>query len=333
MNNRLNRIIHNKPVKLFYFVRNLARYSVPHRLLQSRLDRVLDEAMARGDREYILQRVAYYNRLSPTGTPAAALLSGMTPLGAHRFGRGVRSAYFFDSYEFTRWFDDRLLWNLIPGDVTEVPDIPSVVKSRPIAGDNANSVLLNLDKFRHFVFLRDDIPFRAKEDRAIFRSAINCHHPNHVLRKRFMELYFGSSCCDAGISNRHPSLPPEWTVPHISMYDHLRYRYILAIEGNDVATNLKWVMSTNSLAVMPPPTYETWFMEGRLVPDYHYVAIRPDYADLEERMHHYSTHPEEAEAIVSHAHAYIDQFRDRRRERLISLLVLRSYFERTGQWR
>lgn len=148
-----------------------------------------------------------------------------------------------------------------------------------------------------------------------------------------MERYFGSACCDAGISNRHPSLPPEWTKPHISMYDHLRYRYILAIEGNDVATNLKWVMSTNSLAVMPRPTYETWFMEGTLIPGYHYVEIRPDYADLEERMHHYSTHPEEAEAIVAHAHAYIDQFRDRRRERLISLLVLKAYFERTGQLR
>lgn len=74
-------------------------------------------------------------------------------------------------------------------------------------------------------------------------------------------------------------------------------------------------------------------MEGTLIPGYHYVEIRPDYADLEERMHHYSTHPEEAEAIVAHAHAYIDQFRDRRRERLISLLVLKAYFERTGQLR
>lgn len=162
MDNRLNRILHNKPVKLFYFVRNLARYAVPHRLLQKRLEGVLAEVASRDDRDYILQRVDYYNRLPAEGVP---LPEGLHPLGEHRLGRGVRTAYFFDSYEFTRWFDDGLLWNMIPGDVTEVPPIPSVVKSRPIAGDNANSVLLNLDKFRHFVFLRDDIPFRAKEDR------------------------------------------------------------------------------------------------------------------------------------------------------------------------
>lgn len=326
--NELNRILHNKPVKFFYFVRNFARYAVPHALLQRRLDEVLSEIDRRDDREEILRRAAYYNRL-PEGSVLPP--SGAHRLGDHRFGRGVRTAYFFDSYEFTRWFDDDLLWKMIPGDVTHIPPVPSIVKSRPIAGDNANSVLLNLDKFRHFVFLKDGIPFRDKEPRAIFRSAINCHHPNHLLRRRFMERYYGSACCDAGILNRHPSLPPEWTVPHISMYDHLRYRYILAIEGNDVATNLKWVMSTNSLAVMPRPTYETWFMEGTLRPDYHYVEIRPDYADLEERMHYYDTHPEEAEAIIAHAHAYIDRFRDARREKLLSLLVLRRYFERTGQ--
>lgn len=286
--NELNRIFHNKPVKFFYFVRNFVRYAVPRPLLQRRLDEVLSEVERRSDRDYILQRVSYYNRL-PEG--ATLPVERSKPLGEHRFGKGVRTAYFFDSYEFTRWFDDALRWNMIPGDVTQVPDIPSVVKSRPIAGDNANSVLLNLDKFRHFVFLRDDIPFREKEDRAIFRCAINCHHPNH----------------------------------------HLRYRYILTIEGNDVATNLKWVMSTNSLPVMPRPTYETWFMEGTLVPNYHYVEIRPDYADLEECMHYFSSHPEQAEAMIRHAHDYIRQFRDPHRERLISLLVLHRYFECTGQ--
>lgn len=67
MDNRLNRILHNKPVKLFYFVRNLARYAVPHRLLQKRLEGVLAEVASRDDRDYILQRVDYYNRL-PTAS-------------------------------------------------------------------------------------------------------------------------------------------------------------------------------------------------------------------------------------------------------------------------
>lgn len=325
--NRLNRLIYNKPLKALYFVRNFVRYALPKRFFQRRLARMLAGVSERSDREYIRRRVDYYNKLSP----AADVPAGLHPLGEHKFRKGVRTAYFFDTYEYTRWFGDGLLWHTVPGDVTKVPAVPAVVKSRPIAGDNARAVLLNLDKNRHFVFLRDNIPFRKKRDQAIFRLTINCHHPNHVLRKRFMEMYYGSACCDAGISNRHPSLPAEWTKPRISLYDHLQYKFILAIEGNDVATNLKWIMSTNSLAVMPRPTYETWFMEGTLVPNYHYVEIRPDYSDLEERMRYYIEHPDEAEAIISHAHEYIRQFGDRKRERLISLLVLRKYFACTGQ--
>ena len=323
--NRLNRIFHNKQIKLFWFLRSFARYLTPKRLLQSRLDRVLAEAERRPDWEYICRRADYYNKLSPA--PATPPREGLRPLGDHKFRRGVKTAYFFDTYEFTRWFSDRLLWNTVPGDVTSVPDVPSIVKSRPICGDNANSVLLNLDKVRHFIFLRDDIPFRKKSDKAIFRLAIT-RRPH---RERFMRMYFGSECCDAGISTPRPEYPPEWTKPHISMYDHLNYKFILAIEGYDVATNLKWIMSSNSLAVMPRPTYETWFMEGTLIPGYHYVEIRPDYSDLEERMRYYIEHPDEAEAIIAHAHEYVAQFRDRRREKIISLLVLQNYFRRTGQ--
>ncbi len=326
--NRLNRIFHNKRIKLFWFARSFMRYAVPKSLMQRRLAKVLAEVENRPDRDYIFDRVDYYCKLLD-GTQLSETESNL--LSEHKFGKKVRTAYFFDSYEYTRWFDNNLRWNMIPGDVTHIPDTPSIIKSRPISEDNANSVVLNLDKFRHFVFLRDNIPFREKEDRAIFRGAINCHHPNHHRRKAFMEMYFDSEICDAGISNRHRTLPPQWTVPHISMYDHLRYRYIITIEGNDVATNLKWVMSTNSIAVMPRPTYETWFMEGRLIPDHHYIEIKPDYSDLAERLAYFSANPEKSEAIIRHAHEYIAQFADKRREKLISLLVLYKYFRCTGQ--
>jgi spore maturation protein CgeB len=104
----------------------------------------------------------------------------------------------------------------------------------------------------------------------------------------------------------------------------------MSLEGNDVASNLKWVMSSNCIAVSPRHTCETWFMEGTLKPNYHYIECKPDFSDLEERLQYYIDHPEEAEAIIQHAHEYIDQFRDLEREHLISLLVLKKYFEITN---
>ena len=134
--NRLNRIFHNKQIKLFWFLRSFGRYATPKRLLQSRLERVLEAAESRADWEYICRRADYYNKLDPA--VAASSLEGLHPLGDHKFRKGVRTAYFFDTYEFTRWFSDSLLWNTIPGDVTTVPEVPSIVKSRPIGDDNAN---------------------------------------------------------------------------------------------------------------------------------------------------------------------------------------------------
>lgn len=105
----------------------------------------------------------------------------------------------------------------------------------------------------------------------------------------------------------------------------------MAIEGNDVASNLKWVMSSNSLAVMPRPTCETWFMEGTLIPDYHYVEVKDDFSDLEEKLHYYITHPEKAEEIIAHAHEYVAQFRDKKREELLQVMVMEHYFKTSGQ--
>lgn len=106
---------------------------------------------------------------------------------------------------------------------------------------------------------------------------------------------------------------------------HLNFKFILGIKGKDVATNLKWIMSTNSIAVIPRPTYESWFMEGKLVPDDRYREIKGDFSDLEERIQFFIGPTAEAEASIN-AHRYIAQFKNKRRERLISLLVLQKIF-------
>jgi spore maturation protein CgeB len=82
---------------------------------------------------------------------------------------------------------------------------------------------------------------------------------------------------------------------------------------------------------MSKPKFETWFMEGRLEAGVHYVEVKDDYSDLIEKMDYYTTHPNEAEAIIANAHDWIEQFQNPRRERLISLLVANKYFQYSDQ--
>ncbi|MCG5031593.1 glycosyltransferase [Mesosutterella sp. OilRF-GAM-744-9] len=306
-----------KHIKLFYYVRCALRSLTPRFLLRIKKDRLLNSLATRPDRREILERAAYYNKLcSRFLLPAQAAAAGNIKNGGSNYAR--------DAYEILRFFSPEEKIATAFGDNTRVPAVPSICKSRPIDGDNANCVLLNLNKIRHFVFLKDHIPFEQKSDLAIFRGA--CFQPQ---RKRFMEMYFGRPFIDCGDTRRRDKVTenPEWHKPLITLYDHLKYKFILCIEGNDVATNLKWTMSSNSVAVMPRPRYETWFMEGRLIPNYHYIEIRDDFSNLEEKLRYYIAHPQEAKAIARHANEWVRQFLDPDRELLTALLVMRRYFD------
>ena len=52
---------------------------------------------------------------------------------------------------------------------------------------------------------------------------------------------------------------------------------------------------------------------------------------LEERLNYYIQHTDEALQIIKNANAYVTQFKNKKQEDLISLLVLEKYFYRTGQ--
>lgn len=72
-------------------------------------------------------------------------------------------------------------------------------------------------------------------------------------------------------------------------------------------------------------------MEGTLKPDYHYVEVKEDFSDLSDKLQYYIDNPEKAEEIIAHAHEYVRQFQDEKREELISLLVTDKYFRLSGQ--
>ncbi len=304
---------------MHYYVRHAAALCLPgawHRLRRDAIRRQLDDA---SDPEALLARAAYYNH-APAPFPPPA---DVQPFRLQLL-RG-RSRYQLDLHEHLRHFDPALKLAYLFGDQTRVPPRPTVVKSRPIDGDNAHAILINLNKLRHFVFVNDRRRFRDKRDAVVWRG--RAQQPD---RQAFLARFHDQPRCDVGHHHsRHRDTP--WTEPRLSLRAQLRYRYALALEGNDVASNLKWIMGSNSLCLMPPPRYETWFMEGRLIPGRHYVALQPDCADLIAKMDHYSAHPDAAEAIIDHAHRWVAQFQNPATERLVALLVLWKYFFDSGQ--
>jgi hypothetical protein len=112
----------------------------------------------------------------------------------------------------------------------------------------------------------------------------------------------------------------------LSREKQLRHKYILSLEGNDVATNLKWIAQSNSLCFMKKPKHESWFMENTLIPNHHYVEINEDLEDVVSKIEYFTEHPQEAKVIVRNFQSHFCQFLELKNELLISLLVAVKYF-------
>ncbi len=314
-----------KNSNLKYYIRSYLREYTPKIFSQMQLNRILRQLDQRQDKEEIMRRVNYYCKLDKGSNFNRQMWSDKAIMLQDQPVTGQKT-YYFDAMEYARYFSQDLRWILDAGDKPYVAPEPAIVKNRPIVEHNENSVILNLDKNRHFLFVRDNKPWRDKKNMTIFRGDLG---PRKENRDVFMNRWYGHSMVDAASTNRSEQ-HPEWQREKLTIGDHLDFKFIMSLEGNDVASNLKWIMSSNSIAVTPCLTQETWFMEGTLIPNYHYIEVKPDFSDLEERLTYYIEHPDEAEAIIQHAHDYISQFRDEKREKLISVLVLKKYFDITN---
>jgi hypothetical protein len=269
------------------------------------------------ERDRALERVDYYLKIDspfevPEDTPQCRL-------------RKTKSIFFFDFQKLIRFYPLHYRYFYRFGDNISVPGNPTFVKARPISEANTNSVLLKLDSVRHFRLTEDPMPFDVKKPVAVFRGA--CHQQH---RREFLKLTAGIPGTDIG-DTRKSGAEPGFQRAYLSVPQQREYKFILSVEGNDVATNLKWILSSNSLCFMRRPRCETWFMEGRLEAGRHFVALNDDYSDLGDKMDFYNRNPGRALEIIRNAQAHVAQFRDPRGERNVGLMVLAKYFALSGQ--
>jgi hypothetical protein len=303
---------------LFYYIRRFSFNALPDFYFKRNYKRLL-EFEKECDQEVLSIRLNYYNKLNNDfNVPSQAVY-------VKDFKRTKGTDYYLDLKEFLHYFTPEARFAYHFGDDTHLNSYPTLFKARPIEGENANSVLFKLNKRRHFYWVKDTMAFSEKENRMVWRGGAY-----QKLRRDFVEKCWNHPMCDIGQTNK-PIEEVPWQKDHLTIAEQLKFKFIFCPEGNDVATNLKWVMSSNSLCFMPKPKFETWFMEGILKPGIHYVEINNEYTDLEEKISYYSTHIDEAEQIIKNANEHVERFKNPNLEDLLCLKVLEKYANLSGQ--
>lgn len=301
--------------RLKYYIKGGAVAYAPPAILRYRTQKLLTRTSETGIPQRVLDRVNYYNKLS-----------GEIELGSLRTKELPfdQSRYRLDLLEHLRAFGRNKFVETLFGDITHVPNVPSFVKSRPISDENENSVVLKLDKFRHFVRFQDPLTFDEKTPIAVWRGGAT-----NAKRDLLCLAHQDSDIHDIGMVG---IVPEGVKVKNsITPQQQLQNKYIISVEGNDVATNLKWIMSSNSVCISPKLHFETWFMEGKLQPDVHYAQVKDDFSDLNDVIARLEENPQEARQIIANAQKHAAQFWDHKQEWMIATLVIAKYLWLSGQ--
>lgn len=210
----------------------------------------------------------------------------------------------FLGYEDNLWFDC--------GDSSYTDSHwPVFVKTRDSHNPNARGILASLESPRHWgdVFKHKDPLWESKKDEIIWRGADTGFGVRLDFVKKFKDTY------DIGFSQyvqdalKDPELYPQNLLKSKKTIEELlEYKYLPVVDGNDKSSSLGWVLSSNSVPIMPKPKYHSWLCEPWLEPEKHYVEVQRDFSDLPEKLNWCKQNEGKCKEIAEEGKKFMIQF-------------------------
>lgn len=313
--------------RLLYFLKNMLYLLVPNFIFRKKLNKILSQPL---DKEMI-SRVNYYFK-QKSAIELTKNAKNINEIFINQLKKNKQNSHFFDFYNLVRFFKSNYRFdyiynspNYIGSNIAKRKSLfPIFIKSRPII-DNENSILLKINQVKLFHFINDKLDFKSKKNVAVWRGDSR----NNSKRSFFIEKYMHCKKFDIGQTNGDKNSPLY--KDFLPINEQLKNKFIFCLEGKCISTNLFWAMSSNSICVMPKPNYESWFMEGKLKGDYHFIEVDDNFSNAEEKINFYINHPEKCLYIIDNAHKFVNQFKDEKKEELIQLVILNRYLKLSGQ--
>jgi hypothetical protein len=141
------------------------------------------------------------------------------------------------------------------------------------------------------------IPFSRKENKIVFGGQDRGNKYNFITIKDIQQTqrdYFKSD-----------AVPKDNVVcgGWIDRYDMVNYKYVLDIDGNSATWDATaWKLNSGSVIFKTESIWRQWFYDDYL-PNVHYIEIKEDFSDLQEKFHWCENHPKECEIMINNCKA------------------------------
>ncbi len=208
-----------------------------------------------------------------------------------------------------------------------------ITKTRP--KNNKTMILQKLVNFRHWNInnftevKKYDKSFCKKINKVIWRGSSTGFPENKGSRFHLVKKYFNDDIIDVGFSKivQNRNEYKQFIKNNMSIKEQLKYKFIISVEGNDVASGLKWLLYSNSIVLMTEPKIESWLMEFKLKPYVHYVPIKEDFSNIKEQMNWCNNNIKKCLKIINTSKSYVSQFLNLRKENIIRKKIFIKYFQ------
>jgi len=180
---------------------------------------------------------------------------------------------------------------------------------------------------RHFANLNkiytEDTSWDQKLNSAVFRGQLTgsrdgfdkhkTPHENcmNLRRCRIVYMHGDSPLIDARLTSTRNRLPRvlngvNLMASSVALRRLLVHKGIVMLEGNDVASGLKWALLSQSVVLMPIPKHTSWAMEELLEPWVHYIPLNENATDVEEKMQWVVDNDDLARAIAERSSLWME---------------------------
>lgn len=211
-------------------------------------------------------------------------------------GPETKCAYYEDTQRLFSLSKSKGLWFKNCDERYLGTEYPVLTKTREIDNPKSKGIIAPLNYARHFGPIQEvlnvDRKWCDKQNNIIWRGAsTGIRHKGgrktdryDVVSKYFSKYDFGFTLSVGKWARENKKDIFRYFKPPVDPVNQLSYKYILVIDGNDKSSSLNWILASNSIPIMPKPRFHSWLCEAFLLPNIHYIEIKDDYSDLEEKV-------------------------------------------------